>query len=82
MNHELLNAVKNEIIAIANRECRCLADEFESQDHFKQFIISTCIKGLTDQGATLPQAYDLVLGEGAYQELADTTFQKLQAKGA
>ena len=79
MNHELLNTVKSKIIEIANAEGRILANEFGSQDQFKQFVISTTIKGLIDQGATLPQAYDLVLGEGAYKQLADATFEKLNA---
>ena len=79
MNHELLNSVRDEIIAIANKEGRNLMDEFGSVDNFKQFVISTCIKGLVDQGADLPVAYDLVLGEGAYQSLSDSVFEQLQA---
>lgn len=79
MNLELINKVKDMIIAQANKEGRLLSDDFKSEDEFKQFVISFAIRSCQETlGMGIEQAYDTVMGEGSYKRLADDCWEKLQ----
>jgi hypothetical protein len=45
----------------------------------KNEAISLVIKTLVETGISLPVAYDAVLGQGSYQDLAGQTWDALQA---
>lgn len=75
---QVLNAVQAYIIKFANENGIVLADEFESVDHFKKFVISLTIRTAMEIGLSLQEAYDLVIGDGEYQKLADAIWEANQ----
>lgn len=50
-----------------------------SLDDAKQGAITCAIKGLTDAGMPADIAFDAVLGEGAYAQLASSIYDRLRA---
>ena len=80
MNQQLVNSVKNMIIDWANNEGVNLADHFESRDDFAKWIISFTIKSVMDiLSIELQAAYDIVMGDGSFNALADSVWNQLQA---
>tara|TARA_R110000803_G_scaffold32357_6_gene71395 strand:- start:3249 stop:3485 length:237 start_codon:yes stop_codon:yes gene_type:complete len=75
---DLLNKVQALLIDHANANGLVLADEFGTRDNFAKFVISFTIKNLTECGMSLPQAFDTVMGDGAYRKLADDVWTTLQ----
>ena len=74
MNIELLNNVQAFLIQQSNEAGINLASEFDSVEDFKRFVIGAAFKGLRDAGATVQDAYDAVIGEGAYDNLASDIY--------
>lgn len=80
MNQQLLNSVKNMIIDWANSEGVDLADHFQSRDDFAKWVISFTIKSVMDiLSIELNAAYDIVMGDGSFNNLADSVWNQLQA---
>ena len=80
MKHlKLLNAVQAKLIEFANDRGINLRDEFKTVDKFKEFVIAFTFKALTDNGIDVPEAYDIVMGDGAYVKLADDVWSKLSS---
>lgn len=75
---ELLNEVQKMLIDFANKNSISLHDEFETVEKFKQFVITFTIRSLTEIGIELSHAYDMVMGDGAYNRLADAVWAKCQ----
>lgn len=74
----LLNAVKDLLIEFANKEGIILANEFDSVEDFKRFIIAFTVKSLVDLGMTVQDAYDAAMGDGAYDELVEKVWNECQ----
>lgn len=75
---ELVNAAQKFIIASANEGGINLRDEFETVEDFKKFVIAMTIKTLVDGGYEVAKAFDLVVGDGAFERLADEVWNNLQ----
>lgn len=71
---ELLNKIQTELIAFANRQGINLANEFKTVDDFKQFVIALTYKMLIDLGVEPKEAFDMTLGDGAYDRLVEITW--------
>ena len=79
MNKELLNKVKDMLIAKASEDGRDLAKDFGTKEEFKKFVIAFAIRSCQENlGMSVSEAYDTVMGAGSYQRLADECFNKLQ----
>ncbi len=79
MNTKLLNTIKDELIRIANEKGIVLQDTFGTPEKFKQMIISLTIDSVMQaRQIPLDQAYDIVMGDGAYQDMAGRVFNILQ----
>lgn len=74
-----INAVRSLIIDFANQNGIDLSSEFKTAEDFKLFVISFCIKTLVSFGYSTNQAYDVVHGDGAYQQMADSVWDSLKA---
>jgi hypothetical protein len=74
---ELLNAVQAMLIEFANSNNISLRDEFKSVDQFKQFVIALTVKSLTDNGIETSKAFDIVFGDGSFEQLANDVWQTL-----
>ena len=73
MNKALLNAIKDEVIRIANSDSISLADEFGSPEKFKEWLISfTIINVKKTLECGIAEAYDIVLGDGSFGDLLDS----------
>lgn len=80
MNTELLNNVKNLIIATANKDGRSLQDDFGTVEKFKDFVIAFTLRSLTEvMGMDISEAWDIVMGDGSFQTLCDDCWTKAQA---
>ena len=78
MNIELLNAAKDFIINQANEEGVLLADIFGTPEDFRQAVISIVITTVMDiMSVEMPEAYDIVMGDGSYQKLLDMCWAEL-----
>jgi len=66
----LLNTIAREIAA---------SDPSKSEAEIRNLSISIAIKGLTDKGLPIRDAFDTIMGEGQYDILAETTFTTLRA---
>ncbi len=78
MNKSFLNAVKANIVAAANLKNVNLGDHFATDDDFKQHVIAVAISYVMKQGKPIEEAYDFVMGEGAYDKLKNTCWSNLQ----
>lgn len=69
---QIINTVKSMIVELANRNNIVLSEQFASKEDFKEFVISFTFKLLTENmGYTTQQAFDLTLGQGAYDKLIE-----------
>ena len=75
---ELLNEVQKLLIDFANKNNISLHAEFGTVEKFKRFVIAFTIKSLTEIGVEIAKAYDIVMGDGAYNRLADEVWAKCQ----
>lgn len=78
-NLALLNAVQKLLIDFANKKGISLADEFETVDEFKKFVIAFTVKNLTDLGMSVQTALDLTLGDGTYDRIVESTWNAAQS---
>ena len=75
---KLLNAVREYIVNFATENNIVLANEFKSRGDFQKFVVAISIKTLVDAGFDLAEAFNLVMGEGAYQDLAAKVWEANQ----
>lgn len=75
---KLLNEVQKLLIAFANEQGISLRTEFGTVEEFKRFVISFTFKVAVDAGLTVRTAYDLVMGNGAYDKLANDLWESFQ----
>ena len=79
-NLKLLNEVQSKIIEVANQNGTSLKAEFGTVEEFKKFVVSFTIRAFMEIGGlTVNQAYDVVMGDGAYNELANSVWEQLNA---
>ena len=78
MNKTFLNAVKSNIVAAANLNNVNLGDHFATDDDFKQHVIAVAISYVMKQGKPIEEAYNFVMGDGAYDKLKNTCWSNLQ----
>ena len=76
---EILNACQKFIVDHANTNGIVLADSFASVEEFKKFVFALTFKTLIDAGMATSEAYDLLMGDGAYEEMADRVWSMAQA---
>lgn len=79
---DLLNRVQRLLIDHANAKGISLDAEFGTVDRFKEFVIAFTFRILTDAGMSTEAAFDAIFGGGAYVDLAERTWNTLQAKDA
>lgn len=77
-NLNLLNTVQRMVIDFANSEGINLQQHFKSIDQFKTFIVALIIKTLVDNGVAIDKAYDTVMGDGEYENLANEVWEQAQ----
>ena len=80
MNTEALNAVKNLIVDFANSNGICLITQFRTQDNFKKFVISLCFTELVKSGIRTETAFDFLLGDGAFNQMANDCWHAMQSR--
>lgn len=75
---QLLDTVSSMLIDFANANNLDLSESFKNVQDFKDFVVGFAFKGLTDAGATVEQAFDMINGEGSYEKLfASVTSQNI-----
>jgi len=80
INENLLNAVKDQIVKIANDNGMILKNEFGTVENFKNFVFSLTIMKVMEVGnIPLEKAYDLVMGAGSFQNLSNEIWEKMNA---
>lgn len=79
---DLLNRVQRLLIDHANAKGISLDAEFGTVDRFKEFVVAFTFRILTDAGMSTEAAFDTIFGGGAYVDLAERTWNTLQAKDA
>ena len=67
---ELLNAVQKLLVSFATESGIDLRAEFGTVEAFKKFVIAFTFKQLVELGVAVNEAYDMVLGDGSYDDLA------------
>ena len=77
---KLLNAAQAFIVKFANDNQVNLEAEFGTVEKFKEFVIAITFKTLVDAGIAVNEAFDLVMGDGAYSKLASDLWNSFQAK--
>lgn len=75
---DILNKIQRLLIDFANEQGIILQDEFGSVDKFKKFVIGFTIRSLTELGADIKDAFDFVMGDNAYQKMAETIWNDLR----
>ena len=80
MNVELIQAIQGKLIDIATENGIDLADEFKTRKAWKDFVLSFTVKAVMDvMQWDVRKAYDVVLGNGKFQELADGVWETVNA---
>lgn len=70
-NIQLLNGIQSIIIDFANREGIALSDHFATVADFKGFVVAFAFKQFREMGIEIDKAFDMTLGDGAFQEMYD-----------
>lgn len=73
---QVLNAVKDKIVEIANENGIVLADHFDSVDDFKKFTLCLTFQVALKAGLSTRDAYNLVAGDGAYDALVKEVWER------
>lgn len=68
---DILNKVQAFMIDFANKEGIRLDSQFPSVEAFKEFVIAFTFKTLVEIGMSTQDAFDMVFGNGAYNQLAE-----------
>ena len=71
MNTELINKMRDLIISEANNQGVELSTIFKTNEELNNFLISKAIKYVMGHGKTIEEAYDFVLGDGAYKGIVN-----------
>jgi hypothetical protein len=67
------------VIEAANENGDLLDDQFKTKADFKNFIVSLSIRLTMDNSdMELEEAFDFVMGEGAFARLKDGCWKKIQ----
>ena len=74
---EVLNGVKDLIVKFANENNINLQEEFSSLKEFRGFVIAFTFKSLRDMGMDTQEAFDIVAGDGAYEDLISKTYSDI-----
>ncbi len=77
MNKSFLNAIKSNIVAAANIKGVNLGDHFDTDEDFKQHVIAVAISYVMKQGKPIEEAYDFVMGDGAYDKMRNACWATL-----
>jgi len=77
-NLKAINEVKNLIVKAATDAGINLADQFETPEAFKRFVLAFIFKNLRDMGVETKEAFDLTFGEGQYDELVHNVWSAAQ----
>jgi len=77
-NLKAINEVKNMIVKAATENGIDLADQFETPEAFKRFVLAFIFKNLRDLGVPTNEAFDLTFGEGQYEELVHNVWTAAQ----
>ena len=76
---ELINGVKQIIVDFANTEGIVLSELYKTREEFNTFIIGFTIRAVKEiAGFSTREAYDVVMGEGAFTQLANDVWHDLQ----
>lgn len=78
MNTKLLNGIQSLMIDFANKNNINLCDEFGTVENFKKFVVAFAIKTLVEKGMEIASAYDVVMGDGAYETLVNEVWSRCQ----
>lgn len=68
--------------ALLNKVCQYLAAngvKCENTDSFKTAVVALVVKTLVDSGMGVESAIDTVMGDGVYQQIADSAWECMQA---
>ena len=77
---EIFNFLKDEVVSNANKNGVDLQKEFGTQEKFKAFLLSQSIKlTMETMKIELKVAYELICGEGSYNELVASVYKSLTA---
>ncbi len=74
----LLNEVQKRMVDFANSNNISLHCEFGTVEKFKTFVVAFTIKMMVDIGIDIAKAYDIVMGDGAYNQLASDVWERCQ----
>lgn len=80
MNTKVLNEIQRLIINFANEKGILLQAEFGTPEKFKQFVIAFAFKILTDNGMSVKNAMDFLMGDGTYDQISTAVWNAAQAK--
>jgi len=75
---QVLNAAKDFIVKDATARGVNLEDEFGTPDKFKEFVFAMTFKALKDGGLSTQEAFDVVAGEGAFEDMANKVWENAQ----
>ena len=79
MNIDLVNKIKSAYISFANENGIIISQAFKTPEELHQALIGFAINSLVRSGASVPQAFDKIMGEGAYARLAEESFAFCQS---
>ena len=81
MNTQLLQSVKQSIIESANKNGTLLSDEFASPEEFSLFVTSMTIQMVMQTiGCSIDKAYEIVFGEGSWENMTQQVQDALKNK--
>ncbi len=75
---ELLNKARNYIVSFANENRIDLRTVFPDAETFQRFVIGICFRTLTENGVETSEAFDMLLGDGAFRKLSDSIWEHFQ----
>ena len=75
---ELLNGIQKLLLDFANANQIDLRKEFGSVEEFKKFVIAVAFDEMVKLGVPVKDAFDMVLGEGEFDKLAEKLFAAAQ----
>ena len=80
MNVELIQSIQAKLVEVATENGIDLAEQFKTRKAWKDYVLSFTIKAVMDvMQWDVRKAYDAVLGDGKFQELADGVWETVNA---
>ena len=77
-NLELLNKAQAFLVNLANEKGIDLRQHFQNAEKFRMFVIAICFRTLTENGVETSEAFDMLLGDGAFRKLSDSIWEHFQ----